>query len=107
MCVAPVLRTCGLMPGGVREVVTLLGGIPQPNPDSPNSKYCAAARLGGRPCNFWDLGMGLPGKGGAACSPGATSPVNLTVNFYLYRSLCGWHACKHPLMIHNPNTLCF
>eukprot|EP01048_Picozoa_sp_COSAG05_P019215 COSAG05_NODE_2957_length_2466_cov_2.106886_1_plen_78_part_00 len=65
-------------------VTTLVGGVAQqqsPNPDTPNAPYCAAARLGSRPCNFWDLSIG---GGGVACSPGASVPVNLTVNFFLY-----------------------
>ena len=72
-------------------VTTLVGGVAQqqsPNPDTPNAPYCAAARLGSRPCNFWDFpiggGGGGGGGGGVACSPGASVPVNLTVNFFLY-----------------------
>ena len=67
-------------------VTTLVGGVAQqqsPNLDTPNAPYCAAARLGSRPCNFWDFPIG-GGGGGVACSPGASVPVNLTVNFFLY-----------------------
>lgn len=90
LCVAPVLRTCDVLPGGApwRDVfrggaLTRTGvapldssGLPSANP-SINQAYCDARRRDAQqPCSFWDAGLN--------CSAGASEPVELWVNFFMY-----------------------
>jgi hypothetical protein len=90
LCVAPVLRTCDLLPGGApwRDIVrqgTLertgvapldSSNLPSPNP-SINQAYCDTRRRDTQqPCSFWDHGLN--------CSAGASRPVELWVNYFMY-----------------------
>ena len=90
LCVAPVLRTCDLLPGGapwrdiVREGSVVWEGVapldssdePLPNP-SVNQAYCDARRRDAQqPCSFWDKGLN--------CSAGASRPVELWVSYFMY-----------------------
>ncbi len=90
LCVAPVLRTCDLLPGGapwgdiVRQGTLQRTGVapldssnlPSPNP-SINQAYCDARRRDAQqPCSFWDHGLN--------CSAGASRPVELWVSYFMY-----------------------
>lgn len=90
LCVAPVLRTCDVLPGGAPwHDVARMGqvwvqgvgpldssGSPSTNP-SINQGYCDARRHDTQqPCSFWDKGLN--------CSAGASHPVELWVNFFMY-----------------------
>lgn len=94
LCVAPVLRTCNVLPGGApwsdmftgSPPVLMQNGIaplnasnlPTPNP-SVNQAYCDARRRDAqKPCDLFKDGLGLE------CSAGASTPVDLYVNFFLY-----------------------
>lgn len=90
LCVAPVLRTCNLLPGGApwhdiyrqgsleRTGVAPLDSSSEPSPNpSINQAYCDARRFDAQqPCNFWDRGLN--------CSAGASRPVELWVNYFMY-----------------------
>eukprot|EP01043_Picozoa_sp_COSAG02_P053349 COSAG02_NODE_5874_length_3971_cov_5.196798_3_plen_590_part_00 len=90
LCVAPVLRTCDLLPGGApwsdidRHGTLERTGVaprdssdlPLPNP-SINQAYCDARRRDAQqPCSFWDHGLN--------CSAGASRPVELWVSYFMY-----------------------
>jgi hypothetical protein len=90
LCVAPVLRTCGVLPGGAPWTDINRGGVnirtgvaplnssnlPSENP-SINQAYCDARRRDTQqPCSFFDRGL--------ECSAGASRPTDLYVSFFMY-----------------------